>query len=96
MRNQNDLSKKDEDLVDIGPLIEDMQTKINKLSFQHASLLDKINDLYIRLEIVSSVMEDCIFSLGISKDEFAKIAKTKAEEIVTRFTSSVAPEASQK
>ncbi len=81
MRDQSNL-----ETIDIGPLIEELTDKIHRLSYQHASLLDKINDLYIRLEITSTVIEESLISLGMSRDSFTEIAKNKAKEVVDRLT----------
>lgn len=81
MRDESNL-----ETVDIGPILEELTDKCHRLSYQDASLLDKINDLYIRLEITSSVIEEALICLGMSKEVFTEIAKNKAKEVVDRIT----------
>ncbi len=81
MREQDNL-----ETIDIGPVIEELTEKVHTLSYQDASLLDKINDLYIRLEITSTVIEESLIVLGMSREAFTEIAKNKAKEVIDRLT----------
>lgn len=67
--------------VEIGPLLEDIIKKNNLLSVYCFNLLGKINDLYIRLEINSRVIEECVAKLGMTTEDYTVIVKACVEEV---------------
>lgn len=67
--------------VELGPLLEEIIKKNNLLSVYCFNLLNKINDLYIRLEINSRVIEECVAKLGMSTEDYAIIVKSCVEDV---------------
>jgi len=76
-----DQTKQNEEVVDVTQVIEELRADVNKLSVYCFSLLRKINDLYIRLEINSKVIEECIYKLGMDKEEYASLVRNCVTEV---------------
>jgi len=68
------------EVIDISSVIDELDEKINKLSHYCANLLNKINDLYIRLDITSGVIEEVAFSLGISESAYTELVQKRVKE----------------
>ena len=68
------------EVIDISSVIDELDEKINKLSHYCANLLNKINDLYIRLDITSGVIGEVAFSLGISESAYTELVQKRVKE----------------
>ena len=81
--NANTIESKQEENqeVDVAKLIEDLFERINILSQYHMNLLNKLNDVYIRLEILSKVVEDLASKLEISDEDYINIVHKSIAEV---------------
>jgi len=70
----------EQEVIDISPVLDEMDEKINKISHYCANLLNKINDLYIRLDIASGVLEEVAYGLGMSTEKYTELVQKRVKE----------------
>lgn len=78
----------EQEIIDISPVLDELEEKLNKISHYCGALLTKINDLYIRLDITSGVIEEVAYALEMSEEDYKLLVQKRVKETKERVEKS--------
>jgi hypothetical protein len=79
-------------VVEIETLLAEILKKLHSVSCDNVELIDRINSIYIRLDVLSEVSDQLSKFLKISSEDYLKIVQSSVERVLAEWKKVQPPE----